>query len=369
MTDTLPEPASPAAKLRSARPLSRTLVDHVPCRHCGYDLMGLPGDGDCPECGTSILGSNVPSRSSRRTVSVRHGHLGDAPLSYLIPLQLGLLGLAFGIVGTMISARLVASADFSPVLALAFLALSLVWVFSTMLVVRRRPLDAPDEPGPGATPLPPEWWRLRLVACVGTALVPCACLLLALAARSGSGGFLIAAWAVTLLSAPGHVATSVLVSRLADWGTDEPTIKRMRLATWGLVVFPVFAALMSLLALVMNTPLPNVLASFATIGWTLSGLLMAGLCLMFQGTISWARRNSIERDERDARLAERRARATAELASRIPEPLDPAPAMSEPLPAAPLRAASEDFDLNQPLPKGAQVIVPQKDVKPYSIED
>jgi len=105
------------------------------------------------------------------------------------------------------------------------------------------------------------------------------------------------------------------------------------------------------------------------VGWIVSGVFAAGLCLMFQGTISWARRNSIEREERDARLAERRARATAELASRIPQPLDPAPAMAEPLPAAPLRAESEEFELNQPLPKGANVIVPQKDVKPYSIED
>jgi len=30
---------------------------HAACRHCGYDLHGLPADGRCPECGTAVASS------------------------------------------------------------------------------------------------------------------------------------------------------------------------------------------------------------------------------------------------------------------------------------------------------------------------
>jgi hypothetical protein len=31
-----------------------TVTSHAICRHCGYDLHGLPADGRCPECGSGV---------------------------------------------------------------------------------------------------------------------------------------------------------------------------------------------------------------------------------------------------------------------------------------------------------------------------
>ncbi len=38
-------------------PVAVTAGDHVICNNCGYDLRGLPAEGNCPECGAPIAWS------------------------------------------------------------------------------------------------------------------------------------------------------------------------------------------------------------------------------------------------------------------------------------------------------------------------
>ncbi len=51
--DRAPAPASDAAS-PPAPAMPAIPPDDLPCIRCGYALTGLPADGDCPECGTSV---------------------------------------------------------------------------------------------------------------------------------------------------------------------------------------------------------------------------------------------------------------------------------------------------------------------------
>jgi hypothetical protein len=57
------DPGHPESNLQT-RP--RVLDEDVLCATCGYDLRGLPADGNCPECGGAIVASLIAAANPRR---------------------------------------------------------------------------------------------------------------------------------------------------------------------------------------------------------------------------------------------------------------------------------------------------------------
>lgn len=72
---------------------AESTVDRAPsvvlCRECGYDLRGLPTEGRCPECGTSVRLSLISLR------------LTDAAPTWLRSIARGMLAIKVGIVAPL----------------------------------------------------------------------------------------------------------------------------------------------------------------------------------------------------------------------------------------------------------------------------
>jgi hypothetical protein len=77
-------------------PTGDVVADDVPCATCGYNLRGLRGHGECPECAWFIANS---LGTHRRDVAWRAGferdaeRMRDLPGVYLLPAVFVLAGL------------------------------------------------------------------------------------------------------------------------------------------------------------------------------------------------------------------------------------------------------------------------------------
>jgi hypothetical protein len=114
MTDTpLTPPTSPQSSLNAPDAefvLPATIADNRPCIKCSYNLLGLPGTGNCPECGTSVersLRGDLLRYASPEYVAKLHRGAFYVQAGIIASVLLIAASIAFAIAGSVAGGTLV----------------------------------------------------------------------------------------------------------------------------------------------------------------------------------------------------------------------------------------------------------------------
>lgn len=327
----------------SLPPAHTEVHDHRPCRRCGYDLLGLPADGSCPECGAPVQSQGFDKRFADT--------LTDAPLPYLKRLTLAFWILAGSILVAVLARVLDAFGVFtlgvlSPVLADgAILLATASWLLGVWLATPTRPrteLTAPDPllDSPGLRRAIRVTQSAAPLAALAAAAIPHTPPALAVALFFVTGALGIVAFL-------GASALCAYLSALADWAGDTGVADRLRASAWGIAVM----GLISLGCVLLSPLAPSLLVVGS---WTSLLLLLAVVLFVFAifelGRLTaWAVANHITGVERDERIAARRKRASEELAARVTR-LDDAVPYEVGAPPPPGPDAEEALPLAEPDP-------------------
>ncbi len=279
-----------------------------PCPRCDYNLRGLSVGGVCPECG-------YPISAGRSSSGMFVDTLVDAPIRYLKQLTAGLALLALGGVGLYLGMFVYGwLAEDSGAFVLA--GASVAWWLGVFIITTRRPMQ--DHTVRDAIL---ENSRVRWVL----RCVPVLWFLAGAAASmqvitSGPGSEI--AFTIYQICVPlgliSFIAIAIYLSSLAEWASDEGLVSRIRLSAWGLGVGMPLIAVGSL----MN-PSPGPMYLIFYVG-SLAGFWMGFLASMLFGFSLvqlmlmgiWATNNATSGKDRDIRVAELKARHSAEMAER-----------------------------------------------------
>ncbi len=324
-------------------PVHAEVRDHRPCRRCGYDLMGLPADGSCPECGAAIA-----HRDDTRFAD----NLTDAPLDYLKRLTIAawvlalsiLLGagarvlIAFGVI------TLPQVADGALVLATS------AWALGVLLVTTKR--EKTDKTTHDALLDTPKF---RAAVRLTQAAAPLAAMSAVAAVRMPSPAiaiaFVVAAGVLGLVAFLGASALCAYLSSLADWAGDNGVAERFRASAWGIAVCGLASLVSALLAPL--APAMIVVAAWASVFLFLAVCLFA-FCIFELGRLtSWAVSNNITAAARDERVAARQHRESEEFTQRVSDIDDAVPyetAARRPPHQPPEPGQEEPLPLSEPDP-------------------
>ncbi len=397
------EDAPPGAASTGTRPAEPAPTRKPACHHCGYDLTGLEPGSACPECGTlSIAG--VPGAARDTLGDSEPGYLAGLAAGLLLSAGAGLGYLYLTFVGSITIGSLGALVSFIGACAAA-------WFVGVMLMLRQRPGGGRDRE---IDIHGREWWRLRLFIGVTQASLLLACgveiidILSGAAAVGGGarggagagaggigtggtvwlagiawGGWRWIDWALTVIGVAGWPPLCYYLARLADWAPDDSLTRWFR-HTGSFIGVGILVAGVALLAR-QFAPL-RILVFFASsllLIFPLACLCMILLMLRFVWTVGWARRNTIERWERDARMAARARQRAEAMAARsfratgLDRP--PAPQIDHTLLAS-LEAANaappgtspwtdEDLEAQRRASTATHTLKPSEDRSGYALED
>jgi len=94
------------------------------CKQCGYDLNGLPAQGQCPECGQryDILTGEGLSRGELNRSMARHWTIVNFFKVYL-PLTVGLIILGLGFAGMIYSSNQSGQTSWGPLIISGMIAI------------------------------------------------------------------------------------------------------------------------------------------------------------------------------------------------------------------------------------------------------
>lgn len=297
-----------------------------PCAHCGYDLTGLDAAGRCPECGAAIQAA----RSRGRYVD----NLADAPPRYLRNLARAVLALALLAIALpfcyVFAFRAVNPQApgigpplwRDPAFPAFALVLSALWLFIVWFVTA--PRDKAEHTLPDATL---DSRRFRLTNRVLQAGWPLASALLLAVAPLSPGrlddSLQLLSILALLAAFIGLGPLAYHLRALAAWAGEDRLAARYLAAAWGLAVCASLGLVLSAYNAVFagNQGLLGILAGFASLfGALANGLAVIGhilflICnIQLASTIRWALVNHRAAAERDARVAERKAREEADRA-------------------------------------------------------
>ncbi|MCA9303113.1 MAG: hypothetical protein KC996_03220 [Phycisphaerales bacterium] len=291
------------------------IVGQRPCDKCGYNLEGLPKDGDCPECGHPIRRAAAASGPRAGTMSV------EAPTRYVRLLLLGFAVLSVSIVGIVLSGIMIGSVAANPnplqrmIGGLMIIGSHILWPIGIWLITTPRPkirsmvhgpiLDSPKYRL--AVRLVSIAWALKVFFLfsflVGSnAPTPMS----GFGAWSLLGGYLI----FSLISWIGLVPTSIYIGDLAFWSSNESVGIRLRSTAWAMGVFGTILAITSVIAL---TGLPargiaGFVGIFAFVIVAISVLVFMVTIFQFTNVLWWViKHQEYAAGSRD-RIAERIAR-------------------------------------------------------------
>ncbi|KAA0214439.1 MAG: hypothetical protein DYG94_11180 [Leptolyngbya sp. PLA3] len=292
-----------------------------PCRRCGYNLRGLCNGQVCPECGTSIR-----SPTSGRFVN----NMVDAPLDYLKRLRLGLGMLSLSVV-LGVTAGIATFFASEPLLPLVGLVCAPLWAGGTWLLTEGRPMEGNCPPDPI---LDHRMLRLAIRATQSICLLAATMLFFGLIAERSAATpvgvappthvlWLYGAGVVALLmNVLMLVPFGVYLSALSDWAGHGPVSMQFRVSSI-IITLAGGAGLVATVPVILDPWGSGPTAIIAVWAGILS-MIAAGyflvLVLRLANSARWAVSNARSGMERDARVAERRAREGEEMANRMASP-------------------------------------------------
>lgn len=343
----------PSAAQPAQRPpgIGAVITESRACGTCGYDLKGLKTGGRCPECGTPI----TAHRSSGRFGD----NLCDAPIGYLRHLRLAQGLIAFvalsgmGVVGLIWFGRM----QFA-LLPISMMALTPIWALAIWMTTARRPAGLPRDAVLDNVKL-----RTVLRAAQSVPVLAAACTLAGWLLQRGVVGGMPVIAQVAFLTALALVVFSILtlvplgvfLSALCDWAGDGPLSNRFRVVASVITVAGLLCVLMTGLAVLSPTArgLAALVLMWSLIFTMLSTTAFLVFLLQLAHLTHWAVVNALDAEDRELRVAERRARRVDELAARAPAPPVASPSMplAPPRNLDPIPLAGEDAEDLPGLPK------------------
>lgn len=294
--------------LRAAAKQSQPIVGDRPCRHCGYNLVGLKSDQNCPECGKPIAGPKDLPRYADQMVNapmrwLKHFHFGCSLLFWS--------GIVLTILGIWLFLTLRAG------VAMTFAAVSLAWAVGAWISVAPRPKSKAMVIDPAR-----EWQWARILARVSQWFWPAAgtaCASSIVTSGTLSAGLAAAAIACTVIALVGWWPLGMVLSNLAYWSSDTELADRLRNASWltaiGLLASAAYLSLAG--AGVFGGRIGGFLILIA---WTGGIIVPAGYGLVALWQLwrmsHWVLMNHVTAAARDDRLVAKAAKALAQDAAR-----------------------------------------------------
>lgn len=279
-----------------------TVTSDRACTGCGYNLKGLAVTGKCPECGAAITESAGNTRGIRKRRP--SSNMGDAPLTFLIPFGLALLGLAVS--GPLLIAivLLFASSGLRPSSAVGASVIAFFWVASCMTLLRSRPQLAAVSGGDQSAVW--QWWLLRCSVGLSQPLV--LGIIAVLGARYGNDSAALDAAQRILIGIVviGLAPLAMILANYADWAGDQPMHARFRTVIFVLAVAPIIAGGIPLLSRVhVSFGMFTGLVGLCSLAWLCGVLVMCFSALQMVTMTNWVVVNRREALARDARVLER----------------------------------------------------------------
>lgn len=284
--------------------LGQTIGEERPCVKCGYNLVGLPVGGSCPECGTAIIG-----RKKKR--GRFDDSLEEAPSGYLWLLAGSLVSQALAVVVAVFWAILVFVRDraWNPVPPVAtgvvYAAASLLWSTGGVLTTWPRPRQPGAKPDGVLDNGGWQWATRVFVAMPGLSG-------LAGVARglTGEPAFTVVALVLLVPAAIGLAPVCVYLAGLSMWAQESGAASRLRGSAWcACVCGPLVLGAAGLLTLDLRFKLLITVAMVAgLLGLALGAFLLLWGMLGLANASVWAVHNAKEAREREIRAAERERR-------------------------------------------------------------
>lgn len=318
------DPQTRAKFLAAEEAAKETTVSVPKCTRCGYDLTGLPPGSLCPECGE-------PAKRTRAVTVTKRDTLGDAEPEYLLPLSLGLSlaglsGLVFGVLFVFADRGLYGGVGQTIAVHGSLAAL---WLAGIALLLRQRPGAGADREHDAQGR---EWWTQRaFIAATQAAILPGTVFLIvakagttAIAAAPGTppgivgwGGWWWLFGVCFLIALTGWPVLCYYMAKLADWAPDDSLSAHFR-HTGSLIAA---GAVISGLAYVGRgiSPAIGLLVFMLGILILFFPVACGYMCILLLRTaamVGWARRNAVARYERDARMIERSQRRADAMTAR-----------------------------------------------------